>query len=74
MNLQRLDKIISSQFVIPRKVTKAIIHRGKVKIDGVVIRDPSLQVDVDKVTIEYKGQKLEYKEHLYTLDPLIDLF
>lgn len=67
MNLQRLDKIISTQFCIPRKVTKAIIHRGKVKIDGKVIRDPSLQVDVDKVTIEYKGQILDYKEHIYIM-------
>ncbi len=67
MNLQRLDKIISSQFNIPRKVTKAIIHRGKVKIDGNIIRDPSLQVDVDKVTIEYKGQTLNYKEHVYIM-------
>ncbi len=67
MNLQRLDKIISSQFNIPRKVTKAIIHRGKVKIDGNIIRDPSLQVDIDKVTIEYKGQTLDYKEHIYIM-------
>ena len=67
MNLQRLDKIISSQFNISRKITKAIIHRGKVKVDGVVIRDPSMQVDVDSVKIEYKGQAVEYKEHIYIM-------
>ncbi len=67
MNLQRLDKIISSQFNIPRKVTKAIIHRGKVKIDGNIVRDPSLQVDVAEAKIEYKGQLLNYKEHIYIM-------
>ncbi len=67
MNLKRLDKIISSQFNISRSITKAIIHRGKVKIDGQVVRDPSLQVDVDKACIEYKGQVLSYKEHIYII-------
>lgn len=67
MNMKRLDKIISSQFGISRSITKAIIHRGKVKVDGTVVRDPSLQVDVDRVKIEYKGQVLDYKEHIYII-------
>lgn len=67
MNIKRLDKIISSQFGISRSITKAIIHRGKVKVDGAVVRDPSLQVDVDRVKIEYKGQVLDYKEHIYII-------
>lgn len=67
MNIKRLDKIISSQYGISRSVTKAIIHRGKVKVDGVVVRDPSLQVDIDNVKIEYKGQALSYKEHIYII-------
>ncbi len=67
MNIKRLDKIISSQFGISRSITKAIIHRGKVKVDGVVVRDPSMQIDVDEVKIEYKGQVLNYKEHIYII-------
>lgn len=67
MNIKRLDKIISSQYGISRSITKAIIYRGKVKIDGVVVRDPSLQVDIDAVNIEYKGQALSYKEHIYII-------
>ena len=67
MNIKRLDKIISSQYGISRSITKAIIHRGKVKVDGAVVRDPSLQVDIDSVRIEYKGQALSYKEHVYII-------
>lgn len=67
MNIKRLDKIIASQYGISRSITKAIIHRGKVKIDGAVVRDPSLQVDIDAVSIEYKGQVLNYKEHIYII-------
>lgn len=65
MNIKRLDKIISSQYGVSRSITKAIIHRGKVKVDGVVVRDPSMQVDIDSVSIEYRGQALSYKEHVY---------
>ncbi len=67
MNLQRLDKIIANQFNLPRKITKACIHRGKVRVDGKVVRDPAMQVDVDSVKIEYRGQAMEYKEHLYLI-------
>ena len=65
MNIKRLDKIISSQYGVSRSITKAIIHRGKVKVDGVVVRDPSMQVDIDSVSIEYRGQALSYKEYVY---------
>ena len=67
MNLQRIDKIIANQFNLPRKISRACIHRGKVKVDGNVIRDPSLQVDADTAKIEYRGQELEYKEHIYLI-------
>ena len=67
MNLQRLDKIISNQFNLPRKITKACIHRGKVKVDGKVVRDPTLQLDATIAKIEYRGQALEYKEHIYLI-------
>lgn len=67
MNIKRLDKIISSQYGVSRSITKAIIHRGKVKVDGVVVRDPSMQIDIDSVTIEYRGQALSYKEHIYII-------
>ena len=67
MNIKRLDKIISTQYGISRSITKAIIHRGKVKVDGVVVRDPSMQVDIDSVSIEYRGQALSYKEHIYII-------
>ena len=67
MNIKRLDKIISSQYGISRSITKAIIHRGKVKVNGAVVRDPSLQIDLDSSQIEYKGQAVDYKEHIYII-------
>lgn len=65
MNSQRLDKIISSQLNIPRGMARTQIHRGKVTVDDLICRDPSLKVDVDTAQITYKGQAVAYKEHLY---------
>lgn len=65
MNLQRLDKIISSQFNVSRSTARKHIGWGRVSVNGKKYRDPSLQFDPDSVSIEYSGQALQYKEHIY---------
>ena len=67
MNLQRLDKIISNQFNVSRSVARKHIGWGRVTVNGKKPRDPSLQVDTDTAVIEYSGQALEYKEHIYLI-------
>ncbi len=64
MNLQRLDKIISTQLNIPRSVARKHIRWGKVSVDGKILRDPAAQVSPERV-FEYKGQAVVYKEHIY---------
>lgn len=65
MNQQRLDKIISSQFNISRSVARKHIGWGRVTVDGKQRRDPSALFDPDLCKIEYSGQALCYKEHIY---------
>ena len=65
MNLQRLDKIISSQFNVSRSTARKHIGWGRVTVNGKKYHDPSLQFDPNEVAIEYSGQALEYKEHIY---------
>ena len=62
MNKERIDKIISTSLNIPRNMAKLQIRRGKVKVDGVVCRDPSLHFDANSCEIEYKGEKISGKE------------
>ncbi len=66
MNLQRLDKIISTQLNIPRSVARKHIRWGKVSVDGKVLRDPAVQVSPESA-IEYRGQAVVYKEHIYII-------
>lgn len=65
MNQQRLDKIISSQFNISRSIARKHIGWGRVTVDGKQRRDPSALFDPELCKIEYSGQALCYKEHLY---------
>lgn len=67
MNLQRIDKIISSQFNISRSQARKEIRWGKVSVDGKCVRDPSLSIDAQKASIEYRGQALLYKEYIYIM-------
>lgn len=66
MNLQRLDKIIANQLNIPRSVARKHIRWGKVSVDGKILRDPAAQVSNESV-FEYKGQAVDYKEHIYII-------
>lgn len=65
MNFQRLDKIISSQLNISRSIARTDIRKGKVTVDGNIIKDPSAAVEPNSSQIEYCGQTVEFKEHIY---------
>ena len=67
MNKERIDKIISTSLNIPRNMAKLQIRRGKVKVDGVVCRDPSLHFDANSCEIEYKGEKIGYNKFRYIM-------
>lgn len=65
--MERLDKIISSQYNITRSVARKHIRWGKVSVNGKVKRNPSESFETQGIILEYKGQELEYKENIYIL-------
>ena len=65
--MQRLDKIISSQFNISRSIARTEIRRGKVTVNGEVVRDPSLQFSPEVQEISYRGQTINYKKFIYIM-------
>lgn len=66
MGKERFDKIIANQFNISRKDARIAIRRGKATVDGNVLRDPSVLVDVEGVIV-FDGQALDYKKYIYIL-------
>lgn len=67
MNLQRIDKIISSQFNMSRSIARKVIRYGRVTVSGQIVRDPAFAVDPASSDIEFRGQALNFKEHIYLL-------
>ena len=61
----RLDKVLSSQGTASRKDVKKIIKKGRVTVDGEIIKDSAFQLNPEKSVILIDGQKLDYSEHVY---------
>lgn len=67
MKKQRLDKFISNQLIISRSIVRVGIQRGKASVNGIVIRDASMQIDADIDSVTYEGNDIGYKEYVYIL-------
>ena len=71
--MERLDKVLSNLGYGSRKEIKAIVKKGNVTVDGVILKDSSVQIDPDKSVIEINGERIEYKKYVYLLMNLISL-
>ncbi len=67
MEKQRLDKFISNQTGLSRSLARTGIRRGLAFVDGVRVRDPSVQIDPNGSTVEYEHRRIEYKKHIYII-------
>lgn len=67
LEMERLDKILASQGTLSRRDVKEIIKKGRVTLNGAVVRDSAVKVDlnVDVVTID--GEQLTLKKHIYIM-------
>lgn len=68
MDVQRLDKFISSQFPdISRKDARELVRRGEVKINGEPAKNPEQKIDPDTDSITLRGGAVGYKKYLYIM-------
>ena len=63
----RLDKFLSNSTSLCRKEATLAIRKGRVKIDGSTVTDPSLHIDenINKITID--DSVVRYKKYLYIM-------
>ena len=64
---QRIDKILSNLGYGCRSELKILCKNGLVKVNGKVINNPGVQVDVDNDEIIFNGEKVVYKEFIYLM-------
>lgn len=65
--MERLDKLIASQGMLTRKEAKALIFKGKVHVNGEVVRAIDFKVDGEIDEIEINGNNIGYKRNLYLM-------
>jgi len=64
---QRIDKVLSNLGYGSRSELKKICKNGLVKVNGKVINNPGVQVDVENDEIIFNGEKVTYKEFIYLM-------
>jgi 16S rRNA pseudouridine516 synthase len=62
-----LDKVLGHVGIGTRREAKEMIKARRVKIDGVVATDPSLQVDPAAQQVEVDGAPVGYQRHFHVL-------
>ncbi|MGH3619884.1 MAG: pseudouridine synthase, partial [Pseudonocardiaceae bacterium] len=65
--LPRLHKVLAAAGVASRRAAEEMIARGRVQVDGVVVREMGVRVDPDNAVIHVDGMRLELRsdvEHL----------
>lgn len=64
---QRIDKILSNLGYGSRSELKKFCKNGLVRVNGKVINNPGVQVDVENDEIIFDGEKVTYKEFIYLM-------
>lgn len=65
MSVQRLDKVVSSIFTLTRSESRTAVRRGRVAVDGKIVRAADLKIDTDVNIVSLDGSTLEYKKNVY---------
>ncbi|MCR5628655.1 pseudouridine synthase [Eubacterium sp.] len=61
----RLDKFLSEMATESRSELKKMIKKGLVKVNGEIIKDPSVHIDENSDEISLNGKFIEYKKFVY---------
>ena len=65
--LERLDKILASQGTLSRRDVKEIMKKGRVSVNGAVVKDSSFKVNINKDEVSLDGEKIILKKHIYIM-------
>ena len=65
--MERLDKILASQGTLSRRDVKEIMKKGRVSVNGTVVKDSSIKFDIYKDEVCLDGEKIALKKHIYIM-------
>lgn len=67
MSFERVDKLLASQGTASRSDVKKIIYKGRVTVNGSVIKQCNYKVNTDTDVVAVDGSILEIKKHIYLM-------
>ncbi len=67
MKAERLDKVLSHQGFGTRKDVKKLLHKGTVTLNGSVVTDPSVHIDIDTDILSIDGEQIKLRRDLYIM-------
>lgn len=67
MELQRIDKILSSQNIASRSEIKAMIKAGRITADGMTVKRPEEKFDPGTTEIRLDGEPVLFRKYLYIM-------
>lgn len=65
--LERLDKLIAGQGMLSRKDVHKIVAKGQVCLNGTIVRDPGVKVNLQQDTVTVSGKQLQLSEFVYIM-------
>ncbi len=65
--MERLDKFLSTQTTLSRRDATAAVRRGRITVNGTVVRDAAAKIDPDTATVTLDGQAVGYRRHVYIM-------
>ncbi len=65
--MERIDKILASQGTLSRRDVKEMIKKGRVTLNGVVVKDSSAKIDENADTVLVDGAEVVLKKHIYIM-------
>ena len=65
--MERIDKILSNLGHGTRKEVKALLKKGKVEVEGIIVSDSAMKVDPDKTIIKVSGEEIKYRKYIYLI-------
>ena len=65
--MERLDKILASQGTLSRKDVKEIIKKGRVTVNGNIVKDSAVKIVPEKDKVCIDGELLILKKHIYIM-------
>ncbi len=65
--MERLDKILASQGTLSRRDVKEIVKKGRVTLNGKVVKDSAVKVDLTSDVVTIDGEIVTLKKHIYIM-------